>query len=77
MEMSFATGEDVMNTVESIIAELPQHLNSNFRLVGRDGRLSPVDICAIVRFIMVVSGLSLPRSLSNSDCRTPKPKKRM
>ena len=41
--MSFATGEDVMRTVESIVSDLTIFLNSNFSVVdeGEDVYLAP------------------------------------
>ncbi|KAL2199892.1 tRNA synthetases class II-domain-containing protein [Corynascus similis CBS 632.67] len=43
LEMSFATGEDVMRTVESIVSDLTIFLNSNFSVVdeGEDVYLAP------------------------------------
>ncbi|KAK4141825.1 tRNA synthetases class II-domain-containing protein [Dichotomopilus funicola] len=39
LEMSFATGEDVMQTVESLVADLATVLNSDFRVVDQDGEI--------------------------------------
>lgn len=43
LEMSFATGKDVMRTVESIVSDLTTALNSEFTVVtkGDDVYLAP------------------------------------
>lgn len=46
--MAFATGEDVMNAVESLVSQLPQALNAQFTLVEKDGDFYPVSKLAVV-----------------------------
>ncbi|KAK4188520.1 tRNA synthetases class II-domain-containing protein [Podospora australis] len=42
LEMSFATGKDVMATVETIVRDLLKALNAEYRLAVKDGELYPV-----------------------------------
>ncbi|KAK0656616.1 tRNA synthetases class II-domain-containing protein [Cercophora newfieldiana] len=42
LEMSFATGEDVMRTVETIVSRLPAALNAQFSMVKRGDDVYPV-----------------------------------
>lgn len=58
--MSFATGEDVMRTVESIVADLTRSLDSDFCAVenGEDVYLTPKK-----SLVCCVSVLSIPRTV--------------
>ncbi|KAK0633047.1 tRNA synthetases class II-domain-containing protein [Immersiella caudata] len=42
LEMSFATGEDVMRTVEALVSQLPTALNAQFSMVRRGDDVYPV-----------------------------------
>ncbi|KAK0624661.1 tRNA synthetases class II-domain-containing protein [Bombardia bombarda] len=42
LEMSFATGKDVMNTVETLISELPTALNAQFQVVNKGDDHYPI-----------------------------------
>ncbi|KAK3330129.1 tRNA synthetases class II-domain-containing protein [Apodospora peruviana] len=44
LEMSFATGQDVMDAVESLVTELPASLNAEFRLVESRGEIHPLPL---------------------------------
>jgi len=61
--MGFATGEDVMNTVESLISELPAALNAQFSLVEKDGDIYPVSklgsVCDYLYTSSIVRALTL------------------
>ncbi|KAM7191780.1 tRNA synthetases class II (D, K and N) domain containing protein [Naviculisporaceae sp. PSN 640] len=47
LEMAFATGEDVMKAVESLVSQLPEALNAQFTLVEKDGDFYPVSKLAV------------------------------
>jgi len=58
--MGFATGEDVMNTVESLISELPAALNAQFSLVEKDGDIYPVSkLGSVSDYIDTSTGMEL------------------
>jgi len=40
--MSFATGEDVMQTVEALVSHLPAALNAQFSMVKRGNDVYPI-----------------------------------
>ena len=42
LEMSFATGKDVMRAVESLVSEIPAVLNAQFSMVKRGDDVYPV-----------------------------------
>lgn len=42
LEMSFATGKDVMRAVESLVSEIPAILNAQFSMVKRGDEVYPV-----------------------------------
>ncbi|KAK3394322.1 tRNA synthetases class II-domain-containing protein [Podospora didyma] len=42
LEMGFATGEDVMRTIESLVSELPAALNAQFRMVKNGDEIYPI-----------------------------------
>lgn len=42
LEMSFATGKDVMRAVESLVSEIPAMLNAQFSMVKRGDEVHPV-----------------------------------
>jgi aspartyl-tRNA synthetase len=47
--MSFATGEDVMRTVEALVSQLPTALNAQFSMVKRGGDVYPVPKHSLAR----------------------------
>lgn len=48
--MSFATGEDVMRTVEALVGDLATALNSEFRAVDQDGEVYLAPKSLVCRF---------------------------
>lgn len=42
LEMSFATGKDVMRAVESLVSEIPAMLNAQFSMIRRGDEVYPI-----------------------------------
>jgi len=63
--MSFATGQDVMRTVESLVTELLSSLNAEFTLVERDNDIYPVSRRGQVRAPVAIN----TSALSNRSAR--------
>jgi hypothetical protein len=61
--MAFATGEDVMRTVEQIIADLPEWLNTKFGMLRiKDRGISPVSLDKMVIQNNIFLSLPIPHS---------------
>lgn len=63
MEMGFATGEDVMRTVETLVTELLPALNAQFNIVKSGDDIYPVP----------KRGLNNGEATENGDLKWPEP----
>lgn len=63
MEMGFATGEDVMRTVETLVSELLPALNAQFNIVKSGDDIYPVP----------KRGLNNGESIEDGDIKWPEP----
>ena len=55
LEMSFATGKDVMRTVEALVSQLPAALNAQFSMVRRGDDVYPVPKHSLVCISSIIA----------------------